>query len=231
MKKFATASIITTVTAASALAAPIAVDGTIGTEWAGITPAKVLYDAAAPNSNFGSPTNKSDTVAYDVYMRGDADYVYVGLAIDFAASPANPAPLMSANLYFSGLSGTSGSGIGFEVQNNRAFKPGVNGVYYDFGSDADYANVESLENGVIEMSFPLKAFTENSLGVLNYTPATTAVRLNASQSFSYSVAGAFSSDTSYGSNRLGIVAVPEPTTLAMVGLGVLGLLRRRVIRG
>ena len=77
-----------------------------------------------------------------------------------------------------------------------------------------------------EFAIPTHYFT-SAISGLSYDPAVTfgsSVRLNLSQSLSYSVAGG---QASYGSARLGIVsvaAVPEPATWAMmlVGFGMIG---------
>jgi PEP-CTERM motif len=209
--------------ASSAHAAPTSIDGAIGAEWTGATVKSVLFDAAAPQHDFNAPTNKNHAVAYDVYTRGDGQYLYVGLQ---TAASFNNAALQFANLYFDTNPG-SGSDIGFEVLNARAFKPGVAGYTpaTAAGNDVHFASVQGTAStpGVIEFAVPYSIFTTNSLGIVSMPTATSAVQLRLSQTFGYSVAGG----ASYGDDRLGVVAVPEPTGLALLGLGAGALLRRR----
>lgn len=223
--------------------AQVGVDGSYGSEWSGVTPASVLYNSAAPTNNFGTPTNQNHTVAYDVYLRSDASYVY-GLLQTKPAGAGQDSydPTLSfTNLYFStnpfGLGGSGSGSIGFELQNDRAFKPGVAG--YLSGSLASLGFVvanhagSSYANGgeaaAVEFAIPWTYFTTDPQSA-PFVPIDTTnnqLRLNLSQSFGYSVAGG---DSAYGSNRLGVVtysAVPEPATMAALGLGVAAMIRRR----
>lgn len=203
--------------AGTASAAPVSVDGTLGAEWTGANVVNVLYNSAAPVSNFGAPTNETNEVAYDIYTRGDSDYFYVGLT---TAGPY-AGGLNFANLYFSTT--LTGSNVGFEVLNQNAFVPGVPGsVSYTPGAnDIHYAMTPGSAStpSVIEFAAPWEVFTSNSLG-LSPAPAVPAstVQLRLSQSFGYSVAGG----ATYGAERLGQVNVPEPATVALAGLGMVG---------
>lgn len=215
----------------AASAAPVSVDGALGPEWDSVTPVSVGYDSLAPMHNFppNAPTNVNHATSYDIYLRGDANYLYVGLVT--TGSPVTySGDNLFANLYFS-TNTAVGSNIGFEVVNERAFVPGAGG-YYPYttaGNDIHFASTTSpTVPGVIEFAAPWEVFTENALNLSGGLDVPESfVQLRLSQSFGYSVIGG----TSFGDNRLGIVAVPvpEPTALALVGVAMAGLvgIRRR----
>ena len=224
-----------------ASAAPTSIDGTIGPEWSGASVVNVLYDANAPTTNFGTPTNAANQTAYNIFTRGDNDYLYVG--IQTLGGTYNGGSNFS-NLYF----GTTlaGSNIGFEVTNNQAFYPGGDAGFFGYtplSSGIEFSMTPFVNSGtpvVLEVAFPWEVFTENSLGVNNgamtpvFTPnATTGVRLNLSQSFGLSVAGG---QAFYGDSRLGVVTtpVPEPGVMALAGFGIVGFacygIRRRSVK-
>jgi hypothetical protein len=201
--------------AAVAQAAPTSIDGSIGAEWTGATVKSVLYNSAAPLGNFGTPTNENHASSYDIYTRGDGQYVYVGLQVtgNYAGG------LDFANLYFDTNPGT-GSDIGFQVTSQNAFIPGVDIPvgYTPLSQDIHF----STAPGVIEFAVPNTYFTTDPMS-MGFPLATSSVQLRLSQAFGYSVAGG----ASYGTDRLGIVAVPEPTGVALLGLGAGALLLRR----
>lgn len=238
MRRTGTALIFSLMLTKAAFAAPVGVDGAIGAEWSSTTPEVVGYDIAAPLGNFGAPGTTNHVVAYDVYFRTDGTYVYV--AVDAkptdAAQAAAVAGVNFSNLYF-GLAQAGlvfGGSVGFEVTNQRAFRPGVptggpaNDGYYPYtpaGSDIHFAS--SLIPDVIEFAAPISFFTTDPLGA-GFSVATTAIRLSQSQSFGYSAAGG----NAYGvPDRLGIVAlaapVPAPATAALLAIGVAGVLTLR----
>ena len=220
-----------------ALASPVALDGVIGAEWAGVTPAQVLYSPTAPVSNFGAPTNANSNVAYDIYMRTDSQYLYVALE---ETGPAVDNTLNFANLYFRLYynGGASYSSIGFEITNDDAFYPNTGAKVYDTSANLIQSVVDSsTDDHVIEAAIDLSVFTQNALGVPGFSGlpsgATDAqIMMTLSQSFGYSVAGG---TANYGASDLGTVTVPtatvpEPASLALVGLalaGVAGAARRR----
>lgn len=218
--------------------AQVGVDGTKGSEWNGITPTTVLYDASAGSGNFGSPSNKDNTVAYDIYVRADSHYVY-GLLISKPAGAGHDAydpALGFTNLYFDTDPFVhSGSDVGFELQNNRTFVPGGSG-YFNNIPGLDLANHagSSYSNGgdaaAVEFALPWTYFTSDpqGIGFSKISSANNFLRLNLSQSFGYSVAGGSSY---YGRNRLGLLdynaATPEPATVVLLASGALALLRRK----
>jgi hypothetical protein len=185
----------------------------------------VLFNALAPTGNFNTPTNENSEVAYNIYTRGDGDYVYVGLAT--AGNYAGG--LNFANLYFDTSPGT-GSDVGFEVTNLRAFIPGVAGYfpYTSVANDIHYSLTAGSASSpsVIEFAVPTSFFLSDPLG-MGYAPATSEVQLRLSQTFGYSVAGG----ASYGDDRLGNIAVPEPSSIALgfMAIGAAGMyaVRRR----
>ena len=183
-----------------ALAGPVSVDGSIGAEWAGATVKSALFNAAAPTSNFGTPTNQNHQVAYDIYTRGDGNYVYVGLQ-----STGSTGGLDFANLYFdTDPAALNGSDMGFEVTNNRAFIAGVPGYipYTAAVQDIHFALTSGGATSTLEFAVPVSFFTGDPLGMGNPIP-TDKVQLRLSQTFGYSVIGG----SGYGADRLGEVSV------------------------
>lgn len=213
------------VLAATSAHAAIVVDGVRDAGY-GAPTASVGYNAAAPTSNFGAPTNQDNNVAYDIYLTTSGSNLYGFLQ---AAGPTSG--LDFANLYFDlDPTVTPGSDVGFEITNNRAFVPGNPG--YSGPAGIQYA----LGSNSLEFSIPLIDFAAPIAGLTyfagqTFPGANDPVTLRLSQSFSYSVAGG----ASYGVNRLGTFtipgSVPEPSTWAMMILGFGGIgavLRRRL---
>lgn len=204
----------------SAAKAQVSIDGILGSEWLGVTPVNVAFNALAPTDNFGTPTNENRAIGYDIYLRADASWVYVGLQ----TTTNNDSAPVFANLYFDTNPG-SGSDIGFEITNSRAFVPGSLGYYPASISFATAPGSVSTPS-VIETAIPLSYFTTNVL-VPGLPVATSAIQLRLSQSFGYSVAGG----SSYGDTRLGQVAIPEPSTYALLfGACVSGVVALRRFR-
>lgn len=207
-------------------AAPIVIDGNYDAAY-GAAKSHVNYDMNAPTSNFGTPTNASNTAAYDIYLTSDAQKVYGLLRADRVTG------LPFANLYFDlDPQNNNGSDLGFEITNDRAFVPGRAGYSAPLG----LSFATSSDGRGIEFAIPNALFTSAIAG-LNYYQGQVfphngdKITLRLSQSFGFSVAGG----TSYGTDRLGSVTlapVPEPASVAAFA-GVLGLgfaarsLRRR----
>lgn len=217
------ASVSTSLFSAAAMAAPAGVDGAIGAEWAGATVKSVLYNPAAPTGNFATPTNETNNVAYDVYTRTDGAYLYVGLQTTGYSNGLN-----FANLYLN-TNLTGGSDLGFEVNNERAFIPGGSGYfpYTPAGQDIHYAMSAgaSPNPSAIEFAVPLTFFTSDPLG-MGFPVSTTGVQVRMSQSFGYSAAGG----ASYGADRLGQIAIPEPASgIALLAAAGLLISRQRKI--
>ena len=228
---------------ASISTAQVGVDGVRGSEWSGVTPTTVLYDSSAPTGNFGAPTNVSNTVAYDIYLRSDSNYVY-GLLEAKPAGQGNDAydaGLLFANLYFStnpfGLGGTGSGSIGFELLNDRSFKPGGSGYLPGTLTSLGFVSATTAGSNyptggadIIEFAAPWTYFETDpqSAPFVPMTQTNNKLRLNLSQTFGYSVAGGVSA---YGSNELGVLtlpsAVPEPASILAIGLGAMGLFLRK----
>ncbi|MDQ2779226.1 MAG: PEP-CTERM sorting domain-containing protein [Pseudomonadota bacterium] len=216
--------------AAPAWSAPVGVDGVLGPEWTGVPVALVAHDAAAPQSNFGSPGPTTAGASYSVRIRSDSDFYYGFLQItgDAASAAGN-----FANLYFdTDPLANNGSDVGFEITNNQYFIAGAAG----FHDASAYLTFDSASHpGSIEFAISNSFFTSGPLAGMDYPdgyPAAAAdVVLSLSQSFGYSVAGG----ASYGPTRLGsapvagAAAVPEPASMALVlaALGALGFAGRR----
>ena len=213
-----------------AQAAPV-LDGT----GFGAPSSTVLYDPAAPTSNFGSPGPTTSGAAYNISVKSDATYAYVLLEQNGLGGTSAGT---FANLYFgTGSSAMQGSDVGFEVTNSDVFAPGVAGTTPTTGTGIQYA---SLNGGTeIEFAVPFSYFETDPQHV-GFDPTTAAnpdIVLRLSQTFGYSVAGG----AMYGADRLGLivdpigsqsVSVPEPMTLSVLGAGLVGLttLRRKARR-
>jgi hypothetical protein len=213
----------------TAHAAPIGVDGTIGAEWAGVTPIHVNHVDGAPESNFNGPVNETDSFGYNIYVRDDGSYYYVGLQADSDASS-----LPFGNIYLGNP--VDGAFLGFEINGaaltSDAFIPGGANYYYPAGSYGITvaSNFGGAGNTTIEFAVPNSFFLDNPLAIpglpTKIADGAGLLELRDSQSFGYTYSG----DTAPADAavRYGVASVtPEPASLALLGAGALTLMARR----
>jgi hypothetical protein len=212
--------------------AAIFVDGALDAAY-GSPSATVAYNPAAPNGNFAAPTNEAADVGYSIYTASDANYWYGFFQADPAGGGAKVATF--ANLYFDlDPANGNGSDLGFELSptTQDVFIPGISGSNT---LTSDILTASSPDGDSFEVGIPISYFT-TPFGSLPYYSGQQFVSadspdlvLRLSQTFGYSVAGG----SSYGPDRLGLqalqVSVPEPVTLSIFGVGLVGAaaLRRR----
>src|SRR5687767_4661732 len=96
---------------AACYGAPVGVDGQLGSEWDGTAPSYVFYHPNAPMHNFQAPDIVNHNVAYNIWFRGDMEFVY-GLLI----SEGDPGAMPFANAYLD-TNRSTGADIVFEVTN------------------------------------------------------------------------------------------------------------------
>jgi hypothetical protein len=216
----------------SALASPIGVNGKLGTEWNGIAPVSITANASAPVGNFGTPGTQN-AAAYNIYTRDDGNYFYVLVTTTDSTAP------VFTNLYLDTIASTPGTGsnLGFEVNNDRAFIPGVSGYFTPSSSDFSYATAN--DNGTVGITAAISNsfFLTDPLGMgFAKTPDGTLVSLHLSQSFGYSVVGGsgnYPAPTELGAAIVSSTTpVPEPPSIEYMllsGLGVLSFAGRSVL--
>jgi hypothetical protein len=185
--------------------------------------AVVGFDPSAPESNFGAPTAFSDSIGYTITMGSTATDVQLSLVATGAL------PYSFANLYFdtTAINPATGSDVGFEIENNDTFIPGVPGTYSTAGDGITYSVGATSE----AISIPWSFFTTDpqALGFTKISATNNVLRLDLSQTFGYSVAGG---SANYGATELGEVTYSTPDTMTTgaflaVATGALGLIRRR----
>jgi hypothetical protein len=210
-------------TGTGASAAPV-LDGT----GFGSPSAVVPYDPnTAFDGTFGAPGGTTDAEAYDIYVKQDALYAYV-LVSTTGSGVGTVGPF--ANLYFGvGATAFAHSTFGTEVTNEDTFNPNTPATKFPYlGTGITEA---ALSPTSIEVAIPFTYFETDTQGI--GFPTTDAANpnivLRLSQSFGYSVVGG----PSFGTNDLGVFTdpnfVPEPASIALLGVGVtaVGALRRR----
>jgi hypothetical protein len=205
------------------------VDGVIGAEWNGVTPKVVTYDALAPTSNFATPGPSNHLVAYRSYIRADQNYVYGA----FQALPSGTDSWDSAvaqgvgtlvNLYID-TNPSTGSDLGFEINNNRAFKPGFAGYYDNISSFGILRATNTAVGypgaigGVLEIAIPWTYLSTDpqNIGFPRISAVNPAVQWRLLQAFGYSVSGG----SSFGDDRLGTVSAPAGVFAPIVAAPIL----------
>lgn len=216
----------------SALASPIGVNGKLGAEWNGITPVSISANANAAVGNFSTPGTQN-AAAYNIYTRDDGNYFYV-----LVTTTDSSAPVFS-NLYLDTIASTPGTGsnLGFEVTNDRAFIPGVGGYFTPGSSDFTFATGNDNGTTGITTAISNNFFLTDPLHMgFATTPDGTLVSLHLSQSFGYSVVGGGGNYPAPNELGAAIVSsttpVPEPASIEYMllsGLGVLSFAGRRAL--
>ena len=197
-------------------------------DFTGVTPVHVNYSATAPESNFSSgPVSSDDTVAYDVYLKGDANNVYGLLTTDPAAGDNSANTADFANVYLS-TNPADGTNVGFEVTNYNAFVPGGKSGYDLHGTGFTTLDTTGTNGSrTIEFAIPWNFFTTDPLnmGFEKIQPGGT-FQIRDSQSFGYTYVGG----NGFGPTRLGqityddISPAPEPSQIAGLSFSALGAL-------
>lgn len=206
-------------------------------DFAGITPVFVGYDSTAPTGNFSAPIAVNNTVAYNVYLKGDSTDVY-GLvdSLPSQANNNNNAGAPFANLYLS-TNPSVGTNVGFAVTTKGGFIPGgASGFDLSQTAYQTFTGTDANGGNVIEFSMPWTFFTADPLhmGFAKLLPGGT-FQIRDSQSFGYTFVGG----STFGPTRLGQItytgasAAPEPSQIAALGFstfGVFGLILKARMR-
>jgi hypothetical protein len=217
-----------------------------GHEFDGATPSyQVQYDPAT--YGFGDPPhNTSNTVPYNIYVKSDSNYVYAMWQAlprnpDYPLTSGLPSDLHFVNVYMS-TNIPEGSNVGFELENNRAFVPGVPG-YHDNLSASGLVILDHLSSPTNDPNFAMGTFYEWAIPWTYFTTDPQGLgftKLEAGGALQFRISQAFGYNPVYGvdqpDTRLGLLpyagAVPEPGSLVMASVAViagLGFARRRAV--
>jgi hypothetical protein len=231
MKIFLLSASALALTLSAPAAAAIALDGVRDAGY-GARTFRVAYDPTAPEGTFGGAgaSATSRDTAYDIYGNVSNDTFY-GFWQANPEGNAPDAPFSAVNVYFdtNGSGSNLGSDIGFEVKNDRAFRPGVAGYSAPLGL------AFAFTTNTFEFAIPLAMLRDGipslpAFGAAQRLPAGGKLTITISQAFGHSPVR----DPSFGPQRLGqfATAVPEPATWAMMigGFGLAGAAMRRRAR-
>ncbi|MEK9136266.1 MAG: T9SS type A sorting domain-containing protein [Bacteroidota bacterium] len=193
--------------AESARAQAVGVDGVIGAEWASVTPTTVPYTG-------GSPPD-AHLVGFNVYLRCDANYVYVGLQALPATNPSgwcdayNLGLGASVNLYLDTDPGTNpGADLGFfplggfiythaygdpDLTNERDMdaRPTEIITAFNEGNPGDCSDASTQVGGVREfaIAWSLLENDPDGLGFPKLTASNKVVNVRTVQAFGYNFSG------------------------------------------
>ena len=182
-----------------------------------------IASITTPNVSYTLTTSDDGTNFYNTFTTSSTN------ALDFA------------NIYFDtnvGQAGENGSNLGFEITNDRAFIPGVNGVYYDLSkTGVTFTDVLMGNTRTISLITPNSFFLNDPTGIpFAKTLPGGEVTVHYSQAFDYTFVGGSNNYTL--PNELGgaIVntppATPEPAGLeymALAGLSAITMGGRRLL--
>jgi hypothetical protein len=225
---------------ASALAAPVGVDGNLGPEWTGVVPFSI---PAAP------PGQPGVGAEYDIYSRADTQYFYALVKANPAGEGADnwtaTVAAQLGNVVNLGLDmnppAGNGSDVVVETENNRyaTFDSIGNVVYNSYNASNGIVQASTPVRGYsdpnpgfsVELAMPWSFFETDPDGTGNM-PVLTATNPILNFRYSQSFDGTFAlQGPQFGPTRFGNYVdpgvVPEPTSAAALLLGAGSLLLRR----